>query len=106
MTRKELVKLLEENFAEDEEVKFVYTDDQGDVRGDVQYVDIHKCTFVEGHREWLEIDENGHREWVKLSEEEYHDIVLRKSLKTYDRARLRWVTDREFDDARKCVFIT
>lgn len=112
MKRNDLIKLLEENFTEDEDVKFVYTDDQGDVRGDVQYVDIHEQTIVHSHYEWLEIDEKWKEKWVRITNKERDEILYLhkrngKFITEEDvHKRLRWVEDGVEDNAQKCVFIS
>lgn len=51
MTRKELVEALAANFAEDEEVTFVYNDDQGEVRETRVEVRDHEQETRVGHWE-------------------------------------------------------
>lgn len=51
MTRKELVEALTANFAEDEEVTFVYNDDQGEVRETNVEIRDHEQERCVGHWE-------------------------------------------------------
>lgn len=52
MTRKELVDALTANFAEDEEVTFVYNDDQGEVRETNVEIRDHEQERCVGHWEY------------------------------------------------------
>ena len=52
MTRKELVDALTANFAEDEEVTFVYNDDQGEVRETKVEIREHEQETYKGHWEY------------------------------------------------------
>lgn len=51
MTRKELVEALAANFAEDEEVTFLYNDDQGEVRETAVEIREHEQETPVGHWE-------------------------------------------------------
>ena len=69
MTAKQLVSLINANFAADEEVTFVYHDDQGAVRSTDVEVNNHTQTNVKGHWEMKQIDLATHKEeWVKTDE--------------------------------------
>ena len=69
MTAKQLVSLINTNFAADEEVTFVYHDDQGSVRSTDVEATMHTQTNVKGHWEMKQIDLATHKEeWVKTDE--------------------------------------
>lgn len=73
MTAEQLVHLITDNFAADEEVTFLYSpcsDDQGAVRLTDAEVTKHTQTNVNGHWEMKQIDLATHKEeWVKTDEE-------------------------------------
>ena len=70
MTAEQLINLITTNFAADEEVTFVYHDDQGAVRSTNVEATTHTQTTVNGHWEMKQIDLATHKEeWVKTDEE-------------------------------------
>lgn len=115
MTRDELIKYLSDNFEADEEINFVYNDDEGDVRTTKCFVDTHNRELINGYHEWLEYvkDENGNfvKKWTRLTSEQVRDINFRRCWKntgmTADeiRNRMRWVTESVSNDNKTCLFI-
>ena len=73
MTRIELVKLLEENWKEDEEVTFLYFDDSDGHRTTICHVDQDRRDIAEGHDEWLDIT-NGKYTWRPITSDEFRLI--------------------------------
>ena len=116
MTRDEFIKYLNDTFAADEEINFVYHDDGDDIRTTKCIVKIHYTKKISGHHEWLdyEKDENGNlvKKWTRLTEEQVRDINFRRCWKdskwlTADEIhnRMRWITDDVTNDNKKCLFI-
>ena len=69
MTAKQLVELVQAEFKDDEEVTFLYHDDQGAVRSGDILIHEHTQTNVKGHWEMKQIDLATHKEeWVKTDE--------------------------------------
>lgn len=69
MTAEQLVSLINANFAADEEVTFLYNDDQGAVRSGDILIHEHTQTSVKGHWEMKQVDLATHKEeWVKTDE--------------------------------------
>lgn len=70
MTAEQLVHLITDNFAADEEVTFLINGDQGAERLTDAKVSHHTQTTVNGHWEMKQIDLATHKEeWVKTDEE-------------------------------------
>ena len=66
MTAKQLVELVQAEFKDDEEVTFLYHDDQGDVRSSDISIHEHTQETLNGHWEMKQIDLTTHKEeWVK-----------------------------------------
>jgi hypothetical protein len=116
MTRNELIKYLNDNFEADEEINFVYNDDDNDVRTTKCTAKIHCLEKINGYNEWLDYvkDENGNlvKKWIKITSEQVRDINLRRCWKdskwmTADEIcnRIRWVTVDVVNDNKKCLFI-
>lgn len=77
MTAEQLVHLITDNFAADEEVTFLYHDEHGDVRSTDVEVSKHIQTTVNGHWEMKQIDLSTHREeWVKTDAVTAHKNAL------------------------------
>lgn len=69
MKAKELIECIRASFNDDEEVTFLYHDDQGAVRSTDVEVNNHTQTNVKGHWEMKQIDLATHKEeWVKTDE--------------------------------------
>lgn len=115
MTRDELIKYLSDTFAADEEINFVYYDDEGDVRTNKCIIKTHYSEKINGYHEWLEYvkDKNGNfvKKWTRLTSEQVRDINFRRCWKnkwmTADeiRNRMRWVTESVSNDNKTCLFI-
>ena len=115
MTRDELIKYLIDNFEADEEINFVYNDDEGDVRTNKCFVYMHDREIIEGHYEWLvyEKDNNGNlvKDMITLTQDQVREIntkrqwngnyVSRDEIKN----RMLWFTDNIVNDNKKCLFI-
>ena len=104
MTRKELVEALTANFAEDEEVTFVYNDDQGEVRKtDVEIRD-HEQEKCVGHWEC-----NGVRvDYPRIKEMYRAGKGLDGRHQSYEEIRqsLRWVDDGPpVKDVKRVVYV-
>ena len=94
MTRKELVKLLESSYGEDDEVYVRYLDDQGEcVDKAVGVADVTQ-TFCNGH---YEVKDGYGSEWRKLDDGD--------SIWNYTRECVRYVTDYNYDVTRKCIMV-
>ena len=77
MTAEQLVNLITANFAADEEVTFLYYDDQGAVRSTNIEATKHTETTVNGHWEMKQIDLATHKEeWVKTDKQTAHKNAL------------------------------
>ena len=77
MTAEQLVHLITNNFAADEEVTFLINGDQGAERLTDAEVSKHTQTTVNGHWEMKQIDLATHKEeWVKTDEETAHKNAL------------------------------
>ena len=109
MTRKKLVEVLTANFAEDEEVTFVYNDDQGEVRETRVEIKDHTESHCNGHYEMFETATN---KWIPLSIQEMNDT--RRGLINKGRFRMiakgmedfNWVTDGpDIKDTKRVVYI-
>ena len=92
MTRLELVKLLEENYREDDEVYVMYRDDQGQCIDMVCGVEDVMEEHCYGHHELR--DENG--EWIPLADGEVWN---------YSRNDTRYVVDGIRKSTRKCIVV-
>ena len=93
MTRKELVKLLESSYAEDDEVYVRYEDDQGDECVDnVKGIGDVTQTCSIGHYEVRNAD----GDWLEIGCDDVWN---------YARECVRHVTDSEYDVTRKCIII-
>lgn len=96
MTAEQLVYLITDNFAADEEVTFLYYDDQGAVRLTDAEVSKHTQTIVNGHWEMKRIDLATHKEeWVKTDEK-----TARKNALGY-----RFEVDGSISDTKKVIEI-
>lgn len=111
MTRAELVKLLEDNWKEDEEVTFVYFDDGSDCRTTVCHVEQHHRDIVEGHDEWLEYV-NGERVWHTITQDELCEINRTRMYKGQTLTlqeiwnRHRWIDHHKItSDVKTCLMI-
>ena len=93
MTRKELVELLTANYGEDEEVFAKYEDGQGEWVDKVVGIGDVTQTYSRGHYEVRNADE----EWERMAE---GDDVW-----NYARENVRYVTDRMWDETRKCIVL-
>ena len=93
MTRKELVKLLESSYGEDDEVYVCYSDDMGECVDKVKGVEDVTQTRCNGHYEVR--GANG--EWEKLKDGD--------SVYNYTTANARYVTDYKYDVMRKCILV-
>lgn len=77
MTAEQLIHLITDNFSADEEVTFLYHDDQGAVRSTDVEVNKHTQTTVNGHWEMKQIDLATHKEeWVKTDSKTAHKNAL------------------------------
>ena len=77
MTAEQLVHLITDNFAADEEVTFLYHDDQGAVRSTDAEFGKHTQMTVNGHWEMKQIDLATHKEeWVETDSETAHKNAL------------------------------
>lgn len=70
MTRKELVEALTANFAEDEEVTFVYCDDQGEVRETKVEIRDHEQETCKGHWEYKGVPVGDYADIKKMTRPE------------------------------------
>ena len=96
MTAEQLVHLITDNFAADEEVTFLYHDDQGAVRSTDAEFSKHTQTSVNGHWEMKQIDLATHKEeWVKTDEK-----TARKNALGY-----RFEVDNSTSDTKKVIEI-
>ena len=96
MTAEQLVHLITDNFAADEEVTFLVNDDQGAVRLTDAEVSHHTQTTVNGHWEMKQIDLATHKEeWVKTDE-----ATARKNALGY-----RYEVDSSTSDTKKVIEI-
>ena len=94
MTAEQLVHLITDNFAADEEVTFLYHDDQGAVRSTDAEFSKHTQTTVNGHWEMKQIDLVTHKEeWVKTDEK-----TARKNALGY-----RFEVDSATSDTKKVI---
>ena len=115
MTRNQLIELLNNNFASDEEVVFVYFDDQNDIRTTSCKVGIHKQDIINGHYEWLVLEHgdknNLTQEWITLTDDQVREINSTRKWNgnyvTVDEIhnRMRWITDSKNVDCKKCIII-
>ena len=94
MTRKELVKLLESSYGEDDEVYVCYSDDMGECVDKVTGVGDVTKTHCNGH---YEVKDGYGSEWRKLAEGD--------SIWNYSRECVRYVTDERYDVTRKCIIV-
>ena len=95
MTRKELVKLLESSYGEDDEVYVCYEDDQGEC------VDVAKCV-----EDVTQTCCNGHYEVRKDKDSEWETVREEDSIWRYAPGDcVRYVTDYNYDVTRKCIII-
>ena len=113
MTRNELISLLEKEFAADEEVTFLYSDDRWMTRGIATGIDVDVQHCCESHTEVLE---NG--KWVRYegkthvtNDAEYckkwgHQMYASGYMGTRDDSWWRTITDRSYDDKKKCIVIS
>ena len=116
MTRDELIKYLSDNFEADEEINFVYNDDEGDVRTTKCFVYMHDREIIDGHYEWLvyEKDNNGNlvKDMITLTQDQVREINTKRqwngeSLSRDEiRNRMLWFTDNVINDNKKCLFIS
>ena len=109
MTRKKLVEVLTANFAEDEEVTFVYNDDQGEVRETRVHITEHTETHCIGHYELFELATG---KWLPVSLDEFNKtkrgLVNKGRFLTLVNGFLKykWVTDRpDLKDTKRVVYI-
>lgn len=113
MTRRELVKMLESEFAPDEKVFFLYIDDGWETRGEALDVKTHEEETCEWHYETLE---NG--EWVRYPKRVCHPSNDLEYCRAHghecyplgytgkrDDSWWRQVIDERRTDTRKCVTI-
>ena len=94
MTRKELVKLLESSYGEDDEVYVRYLDDMGECVDKVTGVGDVTQTHCKGH---YEVKDGYGSEWRELAEGD--------SIWNYSRDCVRYVTDERYDVTRKCIMV-
>lgn len=105
MTRKELVEALEANFAEDEEVIFVYSDDQGEVRETMVEVREHEQETCNGHWEYKGVPVGDYEDIRKMRRT---GVDMFGNRCTYGdlHANVMWVRDGEpFKDRRLVVYV-
>lgn len=105
MTRRELTELLAANFAEDEEVTFVYSDDQGDVRTTSAEVRDHEQETCKGHWEYKGVPV-GDYEDIKKMRKTGIDIFGNKCTYGDLHVHVKWVRDSEWvKDKRRVVYV-
>ena len=93
MTKKDLVKLLDAKYADDDEVYVRYLDDQGEcIEKAVGVEDVTK-THTQGHYEVKTAD----GEWKKVPEDE--------SLWGYASRDIKYVTDKTYDVTKTCIVV-
>ena len=95
MTKKELVKLLNENFADDEEVFVRYDDDQGECVDKIREVNEVTQTFIEKHYnvliggKWVRWDKGmQHPSYFGYKDREWEEVI-----------------DREWQETKKCICV-
>ena len=105
MTRKELVEALAANFAEDEEVTFVYCDDQGEVRETKVEVREHEQETCRGHWEYKGVpvgDYSDIRKMYRTGIDMHGERCSYSDLHVH----VKWVRDGEyFRDRRRVVYV-
>ena len=94
MTKKELVELLDKNFADDEEVFFTYCDDMGECVEKVSGITTVTQTFCDYEYEVL----NDDGEWVA-----YEFGKVHPTRKGYKNGEYREVNYREWKKTNKCI---
>ena len=94
MTKKELVKLLNENFSDDEEVFVSFQDDQGDCVESILKVDNVSRTFVDYD---YEINIDG--KWVLFNR------ALLTHIRNFENEQIRKVNYRQWTETKKCICV-
>ena len=105
MTRKELVDALTANFAEDEEVTFVYNDDQGEVRETKVEIREHEQETYKGHWEYKGVLVGDYADIRKMYKT---GIDMRGERCSYSdlHVHVKWVRDGgPFKDKRRVVYV-
>lgn len=105
MTRKELVEALTANFAEDEEVTFVYCDDQGEVRETKVEIRDHEQETCKGHWEYKGVPVGDYADIRKMRKTGIDMFGNRCSYSDLH-AHTQWVRDGgTIKDKRRVVYI-
>jgi hypothetical protein len=92
MTKKELVKLLNEKFTDDEEVFVKFCDDQGECVEPISKVDNVSQTF-----EKYEYEVNIDGKWVPYTNKLVHPR------RVYDEYLIRTVNHKQWTETKKCI---
>lgn len=94
MTKKELVKLLNEKFSDDEEVFVKFCDDQGDCVEPISTVDNVSQTFAS-----FDYEVNIDGKWVPYTNKLVHPRRI------YDEESIRTVNYKEWTKTNKCICV-
>lgn len=95
MIKKELVELLNTNFADNDEVFVRYDDDQGECIGDIKSVEDVTQNFLERHFYVLNPVTNEWELWPRGDEHPSHH--------GYKVGQYREIIDREWSITKKCI---
>lgn len=96
MTKKELVELLNANFADNEEVFVRYDDDQGECVGEIKSVEDVTQNFIKRHFQVLNPITDEWEVWPREDHPTYHG---------YKNGEYREIIDREWSETKKCICV-
>lgn len=94
MTKKELVKLLNEKFSDDEEVFVKFCDDQGECVEPISKVDNVSQTFVQ-----YDYEVNIDGKWVPYTNRLVHPLRI------YNKHMVKQVNHKQWTETKKCICV-
>lgn len=96
MTKKELVELLNANFADNDEVFVHYEDDQGECVDGIKAVEDVTQNFLKRHFQVLNHATGEWKDWPHEDHPTYHGYKYRE---------YREIIDREWSETKKCLIV-
>lgn len=97
MTKKELVELLNANFADNDEVFVRYEDNQGECVGGIKSVEDVTQNFIKRHFQVFNPIINGWEDWKRGKDHPiYHGFKC---------GEWREIVDREWSETKKCICV-